>query len=55
MYHAFERLHSGPQQAIIFNSETNKAIKGPALGYCVRELLLPSSHLSVHRNKPISN
>lgn len=45
----------GPEQAIISNSETNKAIKGPALGYCVCELLLPSPRLSVHCNKPISN
>lgn len=43
------------QQAIIFNSETNKAIKGTVLGYCTCELLLPSPYLSVHCNKPISN
>lgn len=55
MYHAFECSRSGHSKQSFLTVETNKAIKAPALGYCVCELLLPSPHLSIHCNKPISN
>lgn len=46
-------IRDSTKQAIIFNSKTNKTIKGTALGYCICESLPTSTGLSVRSNKPI--